>query len=1201
MPRSRRRSAAATVVPASVHNAVLAKAHKRVDKLEGRLARVIQPLLDQAGEQAAERFTRLATNHLAAAAANSDIAATATMICVRPRPDEAEAIADPDGDAPDLLHVTLVYLGQVEGDQALADVVEALKPVAAQFAPLEGVVGGYGLFDPAGVGVLLPDVRGLVELRVAVCEALLDAGIDYGRDHGFEAHITVHRDPTSAEQEAALERAAGEPLHFDSIYVVRGNAEESELPLVGVPALTADAGFPPPPSWTAPFPEELMNVSQFVRLILEKTDPVRKAMIEQTMTPALREAGLSFDVTNPLTNATLASTAAQVKGIAETTQLNLMQIIRSSYRNGLSIPQTASLIREGMKSASKTRATMIARTELARGVNGGSLAATQLVASATGSQYDKRWETAAGAKYPRHEDYPDLDGQIVALNATFTVGADQLQYPSDPDGSPEETINCRCAMTYHTPEGEQTANAEEPPTLDTADTAGGGGGAGQITLPSDALTAHLTPLNGTSANGLAISLETRAREIEPALTAVMKESAKANGAELGGLAHRLKNEESATRKIASDALERNETVRETAYGVSDMVRYTALYEPDQYVAGAQAMLKDLQARGLRVVRFRNTWEPHAPYAGVNIQMAAANGYRFELQFHTPDSFELKNGIQHKLYDKWRVLPAGDPLRAELTQEMAANTDALMFPPGVDKLTYEMDGTSAELGVTPFRPEDDPIGFYNSAKYQEFVDRAGTTANDYGVTIEGFDHMTGVWQGETEPSVAIRAHDHELGLQAFASKLGLSYEQDGVLVFGKGGDDVLATFPKSSQEDAFKAMKAAGFDAGRMTTGGQLQVIGPDTAEFRERLVRVWDDLGEPKMESGSFSLIENGDYQKMIDAYAAPPPTAAELAAMPRTVEDIVPGASAEVLATVREDIERRVSTYAQKHHMTHDEYLDAALASIREGVADPTVRIRVKPEDLASIIEDGRFKSQFETDTSGGMLDNDFRAKAEKNMFGYPTDLPPAERPIYAYLAGSASETGAITGYGHVIVNLKDEANFRTTFSTSDSLGFGGAGGLSPSPLLEPSLESWTIGTDPVDAAGRLADLRNGSYVEAQVHGGVTTDDIADIWFSRTEERNKIDGWDSVVTIREHELAGMEQRLQELLDSPESVPADIYPGAVEKARERVADAQAQLDHWKKVAEDAALEGPKLRTLLDELGIPWKMLENFEGLVGPAI
>lgn len=456
-------------VSARRHNEVLAAAQARVDRLEVRLADVVRPILDRAGTTAARRFERYATSHLTAAA--DGVSSSSTMVCVRPRPEEAEAIAAPGGDPPERLHVTLVYLGQTDGD--LQDVADALAPVAASLAPLAGVVGGYGAFEPPGVGILLPDVRGLVELRVAVCEALLEAGVDYGRQHGFEAHITV-TGGDAPEEDDYPSSACGKPLHFDSLIVTRGDEDVYALPLVGVPAVTAAGDEQPSPQWTAPFPDEILDVDALVAGLLARTEPVRKAMVEQTMTPALEEAGLSWDATNPLAAAMLAESASQVRGIAATTQLNVMRIVSASYRSGLTVPQTATAIREGMRSASKSRATTIARTELARAANGGSLAATRLVARATGASYRKTWRTAPGAPHPRHEDYEGLDGQQVGLEEPFEVGGDELQFPGDPGGDPGETINCRCTMTYDSPEGEGESDAEDTPDLGDASSLGFG-------------------------------------------------------------------------------------------------------------------------------------------------------------------------------------------------------------------------------------------------------------------------------------------------------------------------------------------------------------------------------------------------------------------------------------------------------------------------------------------------------------------------------------------------------------------------------------------------------------------------------------------------------------------------------------------------------------------------------------------------------
>lgn len=385
--------------------------------------------------------------------AASDLTASMTMVCVKPRVEEAELIADPDGDPPDILHATLAFLGEVDGD--LGHIIEALGPVAASHGPLAGVVGGYGVFSPPGCGILLPDVPGLAELRQAVAEALHGAGIDFGRNHGWTPHITVDQDPEPEELEEMLDRAAGAPLHFDDLLIVRGNTEVILLPLTGVT--------PPTAALTAAG-EDFCLPSE-LRL---RTDPVRQEFVRTVMRPVLENAGLSFSASSPLAAQVLAQAGSHIVGISQTTQADVMKVITDAHEQGLSIPDTASAIREHMDGAANTRATMIARTELAAAANGGALAATKTVAEATGDKtLTKVWLTSPGALHPRHEEYEGLDGQTVSLEDYFDVGGSQMQYPGDPDGDPGDSINCRCSISFggdpSDVEGMENIDAAAPP------------------------------------------------------------------------------------------------------------------------------------------------------------------------------------------------------------------------------------------------------------------------------------------------------------------------------------------------------------------------------------------------------------------------------------------------------------------------------------------------------------------------------------------------------------------------------------------------------------------------------------------------------------------------------------------------------------------------------------------------------------------
>jgi hypothetical protein len=796
-------------VTARAHNAVVKAAQKRVDDLEPRLAEIIETILARAGTKAAARFQDKALRHFGASAANADVASTATMIALKPRPVEAAALADPDGDPPEILHVTLAYLG--DSDQPLQEIADALKPVAALYAPLSGVVGGVGAFHPAGVGIVLPDVRGLAETRQAVVEALHEAGIDYGRDHGFTAHITI-----SGDGEPPDESAGGQPLHFDSLHIVRGNDEEIALPLVGVRALTAAA------SWTPPYPDELIDVNALVAQILAKTEPVRKAMIEQTMTPALEQAGLSWDVSNPLTAQMLAVSASQVTNIAMTTRANLMKIIGSAYQNGLTVPQTAGLIRDGMKAASKVRSTMIARTELARAVNGGSLAATQLVASVTGQKYNKVWHTAPGARYPRHEDYAGLDGQTVPQDATFEVGGDQLQFPGDPNGEPGETINCRCTLTYaevaageeaalQTPSDNQSLAGEvlgEVKRLISDET--GAVELPKVKLPTaepDVKTANVEEAAKALANGKTVQLTSTSivNTFIDRLGAMAEEAQKAGKsapnldlARVGVKGTNLFTQDS----LGIPRVEMPQLEGLPVPGSPASKLPTTMFEGkvSQWRDVSEPFFKSLQDQGVQVTHERvNPESLKATQSQLNGPKVATMMDDLETGVPIPENIVVSSdnyvldghhhwaaqiGVDYKsgldVPHPMDVLRVDEPITTLLQQardyaqemgippQSAFNAaPAATAAPAVEAAPVPIPSIpvdfrqSVDIGITPFRAdEDNAVGFYSSPKYQQFVSDAKESAQAYGVHIDGIDHATGVWQGDTEPSVSIRASQTE---------------------------------------------------------------------------------------------------------------------------------------------------------------------------------------------------------------------------------------------------------------------------------------------------------------------------------------------------------------------------------------------------------------------------------------------------------
>ena len=187
-------------------------------------------------------------------------------------------------------------------------------------------------------------------------------------------------------------------------------------------------------------------------------------------------------------------------------------------------------------------------------------------------------------------------------------------------------------------------------------------------------------------------LRAEAERSEPAITPTMDAAARDNGGELVGLDHRLKEEESLTRKIADNATESidatanpERAVRAEAEDLNDTLRYTVQADTQSYMATYNGTRESLEAQRYELVKEKNTWaEPGSgdagPYRAINTVWNSPEGQPFEVQFHTPESSAAKSD-NHPLYEEYRD-PATTPERAaELRAAMIERSDQIPVPPG----------------------------------------------------------------------------------------------------------------------------------------------------------------------------------------------------------------------------------------------------------------------------------------------------------------------------------------------------------------------------------------------------------------------------------------------------------------------------------------------------------------------------------------
>jgi hypothetical protein len=155
---------------------------------------------------------------------------------------------------------------------------------------------------------------------------------------------------------------------------------------------------------------------------------------------------------------------------------------------------------------------------------------------------------------------------------------------------------------------------------------------------------------------------------EKRITEHLKEAERENAHSgwLEGLDHRLKGEERLKQKIAESlriapAKAPDEVIRE----IPDSIRYTLCFQPDNYTDGYQDVKERMQLNGYRMVYSKNHWNYDLEYKGTNTRWVDGEGYLFEVQFHTPESYHAKQEVTHKSYERIRSRMTDRSERQEL--------------------------------------------------------------------------------------------------------------------------------------------------------------------------------------------------------------------------------------------------------------------------------------------------------------------------------------------------------------------------------------------------------------------------------------------------------------------------------------------------------------------------------------------------------
>ncbi|MBQ8891523.1 MAG: hypothetical protein IJ068_01500 [Bacilli bacterium] len=112
---------------------------------------------------------------------------------------------------------------------------------------------------------------------------------------------------------------------------------------------------------------------------------------------------------------------------------------------------------------------------------------------------------------------------------------------------------------------------------------------------------------------------------------------------LKGLNHRIKPFSSIVEKTVADSLDYNGSYERAANNINDLIRFTFVIPDNLYINNIDQCLHRLESMGYQVIEFKNKWNSKE-FKGINVRLAAKNNEDvFEIQFHTPLAYKIKEG------------------------------------------------------------------------------------------------------------------------------------------------------------------------------------------------------------------------------------------------------------------------------------------------------------------------------------------------------------------------------------------------------------------------------------------------------------------------------------------------------------------------------------------------------------------------------
>jgi len=175
-------------------------------------------------QEQAEKICGSICSKKEAVAVGPDEEHTGVMVAFFLPPDVAQELAVPGGEKPEALHITLAYLGDVDGISDPDRLKAVLRAWAARRPFIEGTISGTGRFDAGEDGMeafyASFDAPALPAWRQELVGELEAHAFPVRKDHGFTPHITLAY--LEKGQPAPVDGVKSQKVRFDRLALALG-------------------------------------------------------------------------------------------------------------------------------------------------------------------------------------------------------------------------------------------------------------------------------------------------------------------------------------------------------------------------------------------------------------------------------------------------------------------------------------------------------------------------------------------------------------------------------------------------------------------------------------------------------------------------------------------------------------------------------------------------------------------------------------------------------------------------------------------------------------------------------------------------------------------------------------------------------------------------------------------------------------------